>query len=223
MELLVLVVLISLVFFIVMGSNFFAQVKKARDLKRKEGVYKIQKIIEDFHVDHGRYPSIREMAYVLVDDVSQNWETALAGRVCGAQYTSEAINKYIGELPCDPSSPDSDYVYFLFDNKQRYAIFTTLEITSDPMIEEIGCAYGCSYFLDIFDPGGSISSNYFNFYVASSDFTISDCYSSTALHACYPGRDDVNERCQGCTDYRCAPGYATLYCNANWCLQNCRE
>jgi len=223
LELLILVVLISLIFLIIFGSNFFSQIKKARDAKRKDSVIKIQKVIEDFHLDHGRYPSVSEMAYELVDDIPQNWDTALAGKVCGKERTSEIINQYIGELPCDTSSPDSDFVYFLFDNNQRYAIFTTLELTSDPVIEEIGCTYGCSYFRDVRDPSGSISSNYFNYYVASSDFSISDCYSGTVYHACYPGRENPNDRCKICTDYSCEPGYATLYCNANWCLQNCLE
>lgn len=220
-ELLVIVVIVVLVFFIVLGANYFRQLEKARDAKKKENLNRIQNVVEDFHIDHERYPNMTEMVYALMNDVSPNWDQALAGKICGSRKTSVELNSYTGELPCNPESPNEDYVYFLFANKQKYAIFTTLENTADPIIEELGCNFGCSYFVDEADPAGSISYNYFNYYVGSTDFAPDNCYQSTTYHACYPGRSNPNERCQVCTDYSCAPGYATLYCNPQWCLQNC--
>ena len=221
-ELLIVIVLMTLIVGIFLGTNYFSQIKRARDVKRKEHLAKLQKIVEDFHIDHDRYPSLSEMAYALQNDVVQDWDTALAGKICGLRQTTTLIQNYIGELPCEPKSPDEDYVYFLFDNKQKYVIFTLLENLADPAIIDLGCEYGCSYFLNEDDPATTVSSNYFNYYVASSDVEVGNCYGSTAFHACYTGRRTPGERCQSCTDYTCAPGYARLYCNPNWCLEMCQ-
>ncbi|OGK68478.1 hypothetical protein A2403_00760 [Candidatus Roizmanbacteria bacterium RIFOXYC1_FULL_41_16] len=220
-ELLIVVIILSIVIFGVYSANYFNQIYKVRDTKRKESLSKLQKILEDFHNDHNRYPSQFELSYELADDVSANWDTALAGKVCGSRKTSQVMNNYFNELPCEPNSPESDYYYLLFDSAQKYAIFTRLENESDPIINEVGCQYGCSYFLDENDPGNSISNHYFNYYVSSSNFLIEPCYRDTDYWSCYPNRPILNDRCKICTDLSCQQGYATIFCKANWCLGNC--
>ena len=214
-ELLIVVILMSIVIFGVYGLNYFGQIYKANDVKRKEALSKIQKVLEDFHTDHNRYPTVEELTYETMPD------TNMAGKVCGSRLTSSAINSYIGELPCEPKSPSEDYVYFVFNNYQKFAIFTNLENEDDSKIKELNCEYGCSYFLDPNDITGSISHNFFNYYTTSSDFEIKFCYGGTNYTACYPNATHDSDKCRACTDLNCQPGYQTLYCTASWCVQNC--
>lgn len=221
-ELLLVVVLMSIIIFGVYGVNYFGQLYKANDLRRKENLIKLQKIFEDFHNDHNRYPNISEVAYELGDEYN-DWQTANVGKICGNRQTTQVMNNYFGELPCDPQSPERDYVYFVFNNNQQYAIFANLENESDSQITELGCQYGCSYYNDENDPTGSISTNYFNYYVASSDFKIEFCYGKPDLSACYPNALHWADRCQPCPDGECVSGYATIYCTSQWCSQMCQN
>lgn len=214
-ELLIVVILMSIVIFGVYGINYFSQIYKANDLKRKEALSRVQKVLEDFHTDHSRYPTVAELTYETMPD------TNMAGKICGSRLTSPALNSYIGELPCDPKSPDQDYVYFVFDNYQKFAIFTNLENEDDSKIKEQKCEYGCSYFVYENNPTGSISNNRYNYYVSSSNFVIETCYGKTDYWACYPDYTDPNERCKICTDFNCQPGYTRINCQANWCLSSC--
>jgi len=214
-ELMIVVILLSIVIFGVYGVNYFSQVYKANDIKRKEALSKIQKVLEDYHTDHNRYPTVEELAYETMPD------TNMAGKVCGSRLTSSAINSYIGELPCEPRSPSQDYVYFVFNNYQKYALFTNLENETDDVIEQLGCEYGCSYFVYENNPSGSISNNRYNYYISSSNFVIEPCYGKTDFVACYPNYVDLNDRCKICTDFSCRPGYTKISCQANWCLSSC--
>lgn len=214
-ELLIVVILMSIVIFGVYGINYFGQIYKANDVKRKEALSKIQKVLEDFHTDHNRYPTVEELTYETMPD------TNMAGKVCGSRLTSSAINSYIGELPCEPKSPSEDYVYFVFNNYQKFAIFTNLENEDDSKIKELNCEYGCSYFTNENDPSGSISRYFFNYYSASSDFEIQFCYGGNRFIACYPDKPYEFQRCQVCIDGQCEDGYTKLYCTVSWCGQQC--
>lgn len=219
-ELLIVVILLSIVIFGVYGVNFMGQLRKANDLKRKEALSKIQKVLENYHTDHDRYPTVDELAYERMTDIDE-LKGLDAGKVCGSRKTGDPINNYIGELPCEPKSPNEDYVYFVFNNNQKYALFTNLENENDDIISQLGCEYGCSYFLDPNDITGSISHNFFNYYTTSSDFEIEFCYGGTNYTACYPNASHDSDKCRACTDFNCQPGYQTLYCTASWCVQNC--
>lgn len=217
MELLIVALMVVLVLMFVFGTNYFTQIQKAQDAKQKADLNTLQKILEEYHVDHGVYPAVSDLTYVLMGDTDN------AGKLCGTAKTSTTMQNYIGELPCNKKSPSEDYVYFVEKNAQEYAIFTLLANEADPSIEEIGCLYGCSYYLDSNNPGNSLSDNYYNYYVASPGYDFTQCYSSTNFWACYPGRSNPNERCKACTDFSCTQGYSTVYCQPDWCLGECRE
>lgn len=219
-ELLIVIILLSIVIFGVYGINFMGQIRKANDLKRKEALSKIQKVLENYHTDHDRYPTVDELAYERMTDIDE-LKGLDAGKVCGSRKTGDPINSYIGELPCDPKSPSSDYVYFVFDNNQKFALFTELEYEDDPRIEELNCQNGCSYYTDPNDIDGSISTNYFNYYTASSNLKIEFCWGKEVLSACYPNRLP-NERCHSCSDSSCEQGYDRLYCTSLWCQDLCQ-
>lgn len=221
-ELMIVATLIGMLLLLVNGSNLFTQILKARDSVKKENLQKLQKVLEDFYANNNRYPTVKEMAYSLQSDVSPNWDRALAGRICGTEKMPTEIRGYINVLPCDARSPTEDYVYFVFNSGQKYAIFSNLENTSDPVIKEIGCQYGCSYFLNEDDPTASVSNNFFNYYVSSTDVNLGNCQNTGRYSACYPGRSTPGERCQACHDFSCTGSYATLYCKASWCLTECK-
>ncbi len=214
-ELLIVVVLLSIVIFGVSGLNYYYQLYKVNDIKRKEDLSKIQKVLEEFHTDHNRYPTVEEMTYEPMAD------TNLAGKVCGNRLTSQAIRNYTSQLPCEPKSPSQDYVYFPLDNQQKYLLFVNLQNKADSALPKPGCEYGCSYFLDEQDITGSFSRNFYNYYVASSDFLAEPCFGSTRYTACYPEARYTSGKCQACTNKNCKAGYKTLYCTALWCTKQC--
>ena len=214
-ELLIVVTLISMIAFTVSKIDFMGQIRKARDLRRKQDLSTIQKAIEDFHSDHERYPKVDEIAYQALSDAPTK-----AGKICGTSNVPEAIKGYIERMPCEVRSPSQDYVYFVFDNYQKYALFTNLENESDPKIEELKCENGCSYYEDDNDITGTISVNYFNYYVASSDFLIAPCYGGTTLYGCYPHKEKGSQ-CAICVPGNCDYSYTKLYCNWSWCDSQC--
>ena len=220
-ELLVVITLIGLVFFIVSGSNLLNQILKARDSARKQNLAKLQKVLEEFNVDNNRYPSIDEIAYALPSDVTSDWKNATAGYVCGDKNNEPKLADYVNNLPCDPKSPENDFVYLSFENNQKYAIFANLEYVQDPDIALFGCQYGCSYFKQEEDPLGNISDNFFNYYVASPDVEFGNCQNKNNIHACYSDNTS-GEQCQNCKDFHCESTYKTLYCERKWCEEKCK-
>lgn len=90
-ELLVVMILIGILATVGLGS-YFTALTKGRDAKRKQDLEQIQRALELFYNDNGRYPTFGEFP-----DPGVTWSTG------------ETI--YIKLLPTDPKSPTYTYVY----------------------------------------------------------------------------------------------------------------
>lgn|SRR3989338_1558489 len=206
----ILIVLLS----IINLSNVLTYIQKTHDAESKSDLNKARSILESFHKDHGRYPTVAELTYDLQDD------TTLAGKLCGSRYTDNLFKEYVSILPCSAKSPTADYVYFTFNNNQDFAIFTTLERSDDPAIQDSGCSTGCSYYTDIDNPTNSLSEHYFNYAVYSS-FDFMQCPLDNQWYCQRNGGSNLCNTCAGRTSGPCFDPTEKKYCHTSWCLVLC--
>jgi Tfp pilus assembly protein PilE len=227
-ELLIVFTVIMIIIGIIIGTNYFTQTGKAHDLKRKSDLSVLREVAEDYYADHNMYPSVEEMAYkdstgqvVYTNDMTvKKW----AGKVCGSLHTSEEIRGYSKELPCNPSSPTEDYVYFTTPDKQSYAIFTNLTNKEDPAIEDSNCIAGCSYITSLSNPMNSLSREYiFNYMVSSSDYNYFCSEESYFVYYANMSTSDCSQKCLACPGLECSGGWTRAFCSWGWCYDNCQN
>lgn len=123
-ELLVVIAVFSiLVTGLVITINPTAQIGKSNDAKRKSDLVQLQKALETYYQDKGKYPSNPGVAnYTINDGGAKNWGTSWS--------------PYMTKLPKDPLSTNT-YVYFspttgACVNNQCYFIYANLQQTKDP-------------------------------------------------------------------------------------------
>lgn len=94
------------------------QVHKANDAKRKADLEMVQRALEAYYADNGRYPqAINNKIYA--NNATVNWGTSW--------------QPYIDMLPKDPSNGRT-YVYGASADGQRYGVYASLEKNTDPQI-----------------------------------------------------------------------------------------
>lgn len=120
---LVIGILAILAVFVLATLNPLEQFKKARDAQRKSDLGQIQKALEQYYQDHGRYPASSTTG--LITDYNGNAIT-WGGPTGWAPY--------MNVVPADPDSQRT-YVYYSSsaDSYQSYRLYASLERgTSDP-------------------------------------------------------------------------------------------
>jgi general secretion pathway protein G len=143
MELMIVIAIIALLAIVVMG-NYFNQIKKGRDARRKTDLDQLRTALEDYADDNNQYPAESDMT-------------------CG----STALRPWIKEVPCEPGTTDS-YLYLSGTNNLDYCIYTQLQFKTDPDIQRVGCDpdTGCPNAPAL--PSGAV----YNFGVCSGNRTI---------------------------------------------------
>ncbi|MBI5127163.1 hypothetical protein HZA76_01780 [Candidatus Roizmanbacteria bacterium] len=139
-ELLVVVTLIIiLAVLLLIALNPWTQVKKSHDGKRKNDLATLGKVLEDWYNDKQCYPKPSEICYDAPDVMSKTCH------ICGTEIGSPSFTPYLSTMVCDPNFPAVKYLYNYDDADcpTLYRIFTALSITTDAVIEEIGCTDGC--------------------------------------------------------------------------------
>jgi type II secretion system protein G len=91
--------------------NPIEQIQKSSDAKRKTELTQIQRALELYYQDAGRYPTSSTNYRITVGATTYNWGTPW--------------QPYISRLPSDPSSGRS-YVYYS-PNGQTYYLYANLE------------------------------------------------------------------------------------------------
>lgn len=93
--------------------NPLQQFEKARDAQRKSDVSEIQKALEQFYQDNGKYPT-NDTSYHIEDSNNNpiSW---------GSSWTP-----YMDVVPQDPDST-RNYVYVSSNNQQAYMLYASLE------------------------------------------------------------------------------------------------
>lgn len=99
--------------------NPIGQIQKANDAKRKSDLSQIQKVLEQYYNDKGKYPA--NTPAFQIDGVT--W---------GGSWTG-----YIPVVPKDPSA-SKNYVYIADPTQQSYWLYANLDTKSDPQL----CAGG---------------------------------------------------------------------------------
>lgn len=120
-EILVVFVIVSI---LVLASFLAAgaQLKKARDSKRKSDLEKIKTALYNYYLDTDCFPQ----------EIPQ----------CGQ---SLALNDmvYLSNFPCDWKNKSYVYQTANTECNKWFKLFTLLENTDDPSIVKVGCQYGC--------------------------------------------------------------------------------
>lgn len=227
-ELLIVFTVVTLILGIIIGANYFTQSGKAHDLKRKSDLNILREIAEDYYADNNMYPTVEMMAYkdsagqvVYTSDMAvKKW----AGKVCGSLHTSDEIKAYSKELPCNPSNPADDYVYFTTPDRQTYAVYTNLINKEDPAIEDANCKAGCSYITSLSNPMSNLSrDNIFNYMVSSSDYSYYCSEESYFVYYANMSTNDCSQKCLACPGLNCSSGWTQVFCSWGWCYDNCQN
>ncbi len=120
--LLVIAVLGVLAAGLVILINPLAQFQRTRDTQRKNDLAQIQRALEQYYNDFGKYPAYTTTGtlYIMQDEssVTHDWGTSW--------------NPYINVIPKDPTSTQK-YIYSTANNRQTYRLYAHLERISDPM------------------------------------------------------------------------------------------
>jgi prepilin-type N-terminal cleavage/methylation domain-containing protein len=123
-ELLVVIAVFSLlVTGLIVTINPTAQIQKSNDAKRKSDLTQLQRVLEAYYQDKGKYPANPGPGnYTINDGSAKNWGTSWS--------------PYITKLPKDPLSTNT-YVYFSPTsgaclNNQCYFIYANLQQAKDP-------------------------------------------------------------------------------------------
>ena len=99
---------------LIVALNPLAQIQKAQDTRRKSDLSQIQKALETYYQDNGRYPVAKNLKLIRLDGSTADW---------GSSW-----QPYMSILPKDPGSPSKNYVYFSSSiDGQTYYIYASLD------------------------------------------------------------------------------------------------
>lgn len=102
-----------------------AQFQKANDTRRKADLSQIQKSLETYFQDHGKYPQ-SSAQYKIVNNGNE------------VDWGSTTFSPYISLLPEDPRPFQRNYVYYSASSWQSYYLYASLERSNDLQL----CAKG---------------------------------------------------------------------------------
>lgn len=109
LELLIVIVILGVLASVISG-NFLSSLKKGRDARRKADLQEVQKALEIYYENNGKYPT------------SLNFGSSL----------SDSSKTYMQKLPTDPKSPACEYKYITnTDNPTYYYLLSTIENNLD--------------------------------------------------------------------------------------------
>jgi len=137
-ELLVVTAILAVLLIVGIGS-FSLQRQKGFDARRKSDLAKLKVALEEYYNDNRCYPTAVIMSHCGLGD----------------------LKPYLDKVPCDPVSK-LPYGYVVDARCTYFGVFTTLNATSDPAIEQIGCSPTCTsgktYNYGVTNSGQSLSS-----------------------------------------------------------------
>jgi type II secretion system protein G len=99
---------------VIAALNPFEQLKKSTDAKRKSDIAQLQRALELYYQDRGRYPTSSADYKIYINPQTINW--------------GSAWQPYISKLPADPNLSHT-YIYYspATANGQTYYIYANLE------------------------------------------------------------------------------------------------
>jgi len=144
MELLIVVAMVAAIAVVVLTVlDPKKQIEKGWDTKRKTELTFLSKKLDDWYNDKGCYPLPNEICYNTTSGTPAGTVTC---NVCGKHTNSPtALNKYVGQLACDPEYPRKNYVYETENSTcpTWFRIYSSLGYQTDSIIASLGCLNGC--------------------------------------------------------------------------------
>jgi prepilin-type N-terminal cleavage/methylation domain-containing protein len=129
-ELLIVVALLAILM-TAAGTNWFTQIKKSSDMRKKGDIFRLKGVLENYINDHGCYPTEAQM------------------HTCGA--ANQLFVPYnMPVVPCELLKSQTPYLYQLIDSSNAckgYRIYAVLDFKQDLDIVRVGCdtpGYGCN-------------------------------------------------------------------------------
>jgi len=109
--------------FLVTLINPAAQLRRARDTQRKSDLSRIQSAIEIFRADLSAYPCVPPGSPGCAGVFPAGCGLSLTGGVPPSTYMSQ--------VPCDPLSPTTPYIYTTNVSRSLYCLRACLQNTND--------------------------------------------------------------------------------------------
>ena len=113
----------------------FGQIQKANDAKRKSDLEQLQRTLEIYYNDNGKYPPSSGSTVIAPCTGTYRINPSTGCQEWGTSWTV-----YNTTLPKDPTSSTRNYVYFASSDGQSYWIYASLERRSDPQACNGGAA-----------------------------------------------------------------------------------
>lgn len=148
-ELMVVVIILAIIMMIALAFfNPFKQTQRAWDTKRTADLSSLKTTLENFYSDRDRFPRATEICF----DSPSSPRTDLYGQaacscnICGRSATSPSLSPYLTNLPCDPQSPQEEYLYD-YDcsstSPSWYRVYAKLSVEDSPASLKLHCSVGC--------------------------------------------------------------------------------
>lgn len=213
MTIVVILLILSLLFL-----NPKKQIEKAHDAKKINDLDQIKKVLENYYDDKNCYPKPEEICY-------QSAPYNNACYICGNNFSSPLIPDYFNKIPCDPQSPQKNYLYQV-DNQECpkwFKIYAFLSNNNNhPAVKNAKCeGYACG----IQSPNNNLSFGY-NYGISSGNV---DLDRSSTFYCCYiyqnkpliKGCNVCSNTYDGCLSIeKCIPN--EIYANLSLCQKNCK-
>jgi len=148
-ELMVVATIIGILIAVLIATfDPIKQIQKSQDGKRTSELNTLRKVLEDYYNDKNRFPAATDICYNAPSaprtDLFGN--TACSCNICGNNPLSPLISPYLPSLPCDPQSPQKEYLYDYDCSTASpgwYRIYAKLSLENNPAIIQVGCGGGC--------------------------------------------------------------------------------
>ncbi len=113
------------------------QIQKANDAKRKSDLEQLQRTIEVYYNDNGKYPP--SSGNTVIAPCTGTYRINPYPST-GCQEWGSIWSQYNTTLPKDPTSATRNYVYYATADGQSYWIYASLEKSGDPQLCSGGAA-----------------------------------------------------------------------------------
>lgn len=144
-----LLVAVSIIGILVVAAlailNPIEQILKGNDSKRKEDLGQIQRALETYYHDFGKYPSSDSSYRIVWNGSALAWGSSWA--------------PYMPLLPKDPRNPQRSYAYYSSDG-QSYKLYAALERASDPQLAQVCPNGACPNLPSGVTCGSNVSCNF---------------------------------------------------------------
>lgn len=140
MEIIIVIAIIAVLGIIaIILFNPIVQINKGKDAASKHDLAELKKVFEDFYNDKGCYPKVADVCYD--PPANPSGDGTYQCHICGKVSTPDGIKPYISQLPCHPDFPAKKYLYQVDNNScpTWYRVYTILDVSSDPIINTVGC------------------------------------------------------------------------------------